>query len=148
MRNEISNINIKIENFNSRMYRVITDEFKNLRERLLFIIDESFKEGEKYIREYMKGQEEKLAGELTKIREVLQKEHAKIENMKEEISKANWRKTAGEIIASHLESTVEELVKKSNQLSIGKWELGDLVGYRLKDLERDLRDAVRLKRDT
>lgn len=32
------------------MYRVITDEFKHLRERLLFIIDESFKEGEKYIR--------------------------------------------------------------------------------------------------
>jgi hypothetical protein len=32
------------------MYRVISDEFKSLRERLLSIIDESFKEGEKYIR--------------------------------------------------------------------------------------------------
>jgi hypothetical protein len=49
-----------------------------LRERLLFIIDETFKEGEKYIREYMKTQEDKLAGEITKIREVLQKEYTKI----------------------------------------------------------------------
>ena len=69
-----------------------------------------------------------------------------IEAMKEEIGKPNWRKTAGEIIASELESKVEETVKRSNQLNVGKWELGDLVGYRLKDLERDLRDAVRLKR--
>lgn len=100
VRNEIANINIKIENFNSRMYRVISDEFKNLRERLLFIIDESFKEGEKYIREYMKVQEEKLAGELVKTREILQKEYTRIEAMKEEINKPTWRKTAGDIISS------------------------------------------------
>lgn len=56
MRNEIANINIKVETFNSRMYKVINDEFKNLRERVMFIIDESFKESEKYIREYMKSQ--------------------------------------------------------------------------------------------
>ena len=148
VRNEIANINIKIENFNSRMYRVISDEFKNLRERLLFIIDETFKEGEKYIREYMKAQEERLAGDLVKVRETLQKEYAKIETMKEEIAKTTWRKTAGDIIASELETKVEDLVKKSSQLNVGKWELGDLVGYRLKDLERDLRDAVRLKRET
>jgi hypothetical protein len=46
-----------------------------------------------------------------------------------------------------LESKVEDLVKKSAHMNVGKWELGDLVGYRLKDLERDLRDAVRLKRE-
>lgn len=104
LRNEMASINIKIENFNSRMYRAISDEFKNLRERLLFIIDETFKEGEKYIREYMKAQEEKLAGDLVKVREQLQKEYAKIEGMKEEIAKPNWRKTAGNIIASGLEN--------------------------------------------
>jgi hypothetical protein len=54
--------------------------------------------------------------------------------MKEEISKPNWRKTAGDIISNNLESTVEDLVKKSATLNIGKWELGDLIGYRLKDL--------------
>ena len=89
-----------------------------------------------------------MAGDLVKIRETLQKEYVKIEGMKEEIAKPTWRKTAGDIIASELESKVEDLVKKSAQLNVGKWELGDLVGYRLKDLERDLRDAVRLKRET
>jgi hypothetical protein len=39
------------------MYKVIVDEFKSLRDRINHIIDESFKESEKYIREYMKGQE-------------------------------------------------------------------------------------------
>jgi hypothetical protein len=46
-----------------------------------------------------------------------------------------------------LESKVEELVKKSAQMNVGKWELGDLVGYRLKDLEKDLKELVRLKRE-
>ncbi len=55
------------------MYRVISDEFKNLRERIFFILEESFKESEKYIREYMKSQYEKLAGDLVKMRETLQK---------------------------------------------------------------------------
>ena len=38
------------------------------------------------------------------------------------------------------------MVKYSAALNVGRWELGDLVGYRLKDLERDLREVVRLKR--
>ena len=37
------------------------------------IIEESFRESQKYIREYMKTQEEKLAGDLVKMREILQK---------------------------------------------------------------------------
>lgn len=43
----------------------------------------------------MKTQEEKLAGDLVKTRELLQKEFKKIEEMKEEIGKPNWRKVAG-----------------------------------------------------
>lgn len=54
--------------------------------------------------------------------------------MKEQIGKPNWRKVAGDIIASSLESHVDEMVKHSSQLAIGRWQLGDLVGYRLKDL--------------
>lgn len=81
------------------------------------------------------------------MKESLQKEFNKIEGMKEEIGKPNWRKVAGEIIASELERKVDEMVKQSSQLSVGRWELGDLVGYRLKDLERDLREVVRLKRE-
>lgn len=148
MRNEIAGINIKVESFNQRMYRVISEEFKNLRERVLAIIDEGFRESEKYIREYMKGQEEKLAGDLLRMKETLQKEFSRIEAMKEEIAKPNWRKVAGEIIATELERKVDEMVRQSSQLAVGRWELGDIVGYRLKDLERDLREVVRLKRET
>lgn len=43
----------------------------------------------------MRQQENKLAGELIKVRDTLQKEQAKIEVMKEELKKPNWRKTAG-----------------------------------------------------
>lgn len=68
--------------------------------------------------------------------------------MKAEVEKPQWRKITGEIIASELERRVDEMVKHSGQLNVGRWELGDLVGYRLKDLEKDLRSIVRLKRDT
>jgi len=66
--------------------------------------------------------------------------------MKEEINKPGWRKVAGEVIANDLERTVDQLVKKSSALEIGRWELGDLVGYRIKDLEKSIKDVVRLKR--
>jgi hypothetical protein len=128
------------------MLKVITTEFKNMKERIYHIIDETFKESEKYIREYMKVQEDKLAGDLIKMREILIKEGNQIESMREEINKPNWRKIAGEIIASELEQRIDMIVKQSTVLEVGRWELGDLVGYRLKDLERDLRDVVRLKR--
>lgn len=41
--------------------------------------------------------------------------------MKEEIAKPNWRKVAGEIISSSLESHIDEMVKYSSQLAIGRW---------------------------
>ena len=80
------------------------------------------------------------------MRETLQKEYGLIEGMKDEIAKPNWRKVAGQIIASELERKVDEMVKHCAGLNVGRWELGDLVGYRLKDLQRDLREVVRLKR--
>jgi hypothetical protein len=147
LRNEITGINYKIDNFNGRMLKVINGEFKNLRERIYHIVEDVFKESEKYILEYMKSQEDKLAGELVRMKETLKKEHAKIEAMKEEITKPNWRKAAGEIIASELEHRIDLMTKQSAALEIGRWELGDLVGYRIKDLEKELKEVVRLRRD-
>ncbi len=48
----------------------------------------------------MKIEEQKLAGELLKIKDVLEKEFIKIEAMKEDIHSPQWRKVAGEILAS------------------------------------------------
>lgn len=103
------------------MHKVISSEFKNLKERVYLILEESFKESERYIREYMKTQEEKLAAELIVARDNLQREATKIEGMREEISKPNWRKVAGEIIASELETKIDLIVKQSNALEIGRW---------------------------
>jgi hypothetical protein len=66
-----------------------------MRDKIMQIFDAVFKESEKFIKDYMRQQENKLAGELIKVRDTLQKEQAKIEVMKEELKKPNWRKTAG-----------------------------------------------------
>jgi hypothetical protein len=85
---------------------------------------------------------------MIRYKEVLQKEYMKVENMKEEIKGDNWRKTAGEIIATEMESKIKLVVKESSQINVGKWDLGDIIGYRLKDLEKDLREIVKLRRQT
>jgi hypothetical protein len=54
--------------------------------------------------------------------------------MKVEITRPQWRKVAGEIISTELEKTLEELIKKSNSAPIGKWEMKNLSGQRLKIL--------------
>lgn len=94
----------------------------------------------------MKIQEDTLAKDMVIMREHLQKELVNIDSMKEEIKKPHWRKVAGEIIASELENKVEQITKKSASLEVGRWELGNVVGYRLKDLEKDIRDIVRLRK--
>jgi hypothetical protein len=33
-------------------------------------------------------------------------------------------------------------------MEVGKWEFGDFVGNRIKDLEKLLRDMIKLRRDT
>lgn len=41
--------------------------------------------------------------------------------MKEEIAQPQWRKVTGEILATELEKNLEELVKKSSTVQIGRW---------------------------
>lgn len=43
----------------------------------------------------MKIEEQKLAGEVIKIREILEKEYVRVETMKEEIAQPQWRKVTG-----------------------------------------------------
>lgn len=54
--------------------------------------------------------------------------------MREEIHKPNWRKVTGEILATELEKNLEELLKKSNQTEIKRWEMKNLSGQRMKTL--------------
>lgn len=72
LKGEVKNINVKLESFNSEMEKVITGEFKNFRERLLKIMEDVFKDSQRYIREYMKTQEEKLAKDMILMRDFMQ----------------------------------------------------------------------------
>jgi|JI10StandDraft_1071094.scaffolds.fasta_scaffold575929_1 uncharacterized membrane protein YgaE (UPF0421/DUF939 family) len=64
------------------MGKMLSSEFRAMREKILQIFDQVFKESEKFIKDYMKQQETKLAGDMVKARELLTKEHARIEAMK------------------------------------------------------------------
>lgn len=64
------------------------------------MFEAAFKESDKYIQEYMKQKEAQLAGELLKNKIVLEKELTKIESMKDELNKPQWRKIAGEILST------------------------------------------------
>lgn len=116
------------------MGKVLSNEFRAMREKILQIFDTVFKESEKFIKDYMRQQESKLAGELVKVRETLHKEQAKIEVMKEELKKPSWRKTAGEILTTELEKRVEETIRQSHDLNVGNWELGDLGGNHIRNI--------------
>ena len=84
------------------MSKALSGEFRNMRDRILQMVDAVFRESDRFIREYMRQQESKMAGDITKMRDTLLKEQAKIEVMKGELKKQDWRKTAGEILTTEL----------------------------------------------
>lgn len=102
----MSNINFRIDQFRNNMSKVLNSELKALREEILRLVDEAFKESERSIREYMKVEEQRLAADLLKMRETLEKEYLRVEAMKEEIAKPQWRKVTGEILATELEKNL------------------------------------------
>ncbi len=79
------------------------------------------------------------------MRETLEKEQQRIDGMREELNKPQWRKVAGEILSTELEQTVENLIKKSSQLEVRTWELGDIGNFRVKNIESEIKELVRLK---
>jgi hypothetical protein len=50
------------------MNKMLTNELRTVREKILLILDSVFKESDRYIKEYMKRKEQQLAGDLIKIR--------------------------------------------------------------------------------
>ena len=66
--------------------------------------------------------------------------------MKVQIHKPTWRKPTGEVVGSQLEQKVNDIINKSHELYIGKWDSGEIMGYRVKDFEKNLTDILKLKR--
>jgi ferritin len=55
---EISNINFKIESFNSKMAKVLNSEFKAIRDKITQIFEAAFRESDKFIKDYMRLKEQ------------------------------------------------------------------------------------------
>jgi CRP-like cAMP-binding protein len=96
----VGNINYRIDQFRANMSKVLSSELKALREEILRLVDDAFKESERSILEFMKMEEDRLASDLLKMRETLEKEYVRVEAMREEISSPQWRKVTGEILAT------------------------------------------------
>jgi hypothetical protein len=121
IRAEVTSVTYRIDAFNSKMSKVLSNEFKAVRERILRVFEDAFKESEKYIKEYMAKKEQQMTAELAQMKVQLEKEAARVEEMKEELNKPQWRKVAGEILSTEFEKRVEELVKKSQGIEAGHW---------------------------
>lgn len=61
VKTEINNLNYKLEMFNSQMLSIVTQEYNEIKERIYQVIEESFRNSEGYIQEYMRVQEMKFA---------------------------------------------------------------------------------------
>ena len=77
----------------------------------------------------------------------LEREYHKVETMKEDLQKPGWRKVAGELLSTELETTVEDDLRRSSSFNIAHWEIGDLGASKIKSLEEQLKDIVRISRD-
>lgn len=55
--------------------------------------------------------------------------------MREEINKPNWRKVAGELLSSELETKIEDMLIRSRSIDVGHWEIGDVGAHKVSSLE-------------
>ena len=142
VKNEINNLNYKLEMFNSQMISVVTQEYNEIKERIYQVVEETFRNSEGYIQEYMRAQEMKFAEEIIRAKEALQQEMSHIDAMREDINKPYWRNMAGVFITSEFETKIYDVIRMCESVQARKFEM-DQTGYRLRDLERYLVDAVR-----
>lgn len=144
MKTEINNLNYKLEMFNSQMLSIVTQEYNEIKERIYQVIEESFRNSEGYIQEYMRVQELKFAEEIIRAKEALQIEMSNIDAMREDINKPYWRNMAGVFITSEFETKIYDAIKMCENIHTKKFEM-DASGYRLRDMERYLVEQARTR---
>lgn len=128
--------------FNSQMLTVVTQEYNHIKERIFQCVEETFRDSENYVREYMRAQELKFAEEILRARESLQREINSIEAMREDINKPYWRNMAGVFITSEFEARIESVIKQCQTIQTKNIEF-ETAGFRLVDMEKYLIESVR-----
>lgn len=105
------------------MMSVVSQEYNHIKERIYAVIEETFRDSEGYIKEYMRAQEVKFAEEIFRAREALQREIANIEAMREDISKPYWRAMAGVFVTTEFEASIESVIKQCQTIQTKNIEL-------------------------
>lgn len=121
VKNEINNLNYKLEMFNSQMVGVVSQEYNEIKERIYQVIEETFRNSEGYIQEYMKSQEMKFAEEIIRAKEALMAEISHIDAMREDINKPYWRNMAGVFITSEFENKIYEVIRMCESVQTRKF---------------------------
>jgi len=100
MRKEINNIDHKLESFNKDVLRQLREHAETFRKRVTWMVEEAFRENERHLMEIQRFQQQRMAGELLQIKQILEQEYVKVEVMRGEINRSNWKKVAGQILSS------------------------------------------------
>lgn len=133
VQNEINNLNYKLEMFNSQLLSVVSQEYNQIKERIYQVIEETFRNSEGYVNEYMKAQEMKFAEEIIRAKNSLEAEMSHISSMREDINKPYWRNMAGVFITAEFENKIYDVIRTCENVQVTKIEM-DSSGYRLRDL--------------
>ena len=78
LQTEISSINYKVDAFRSKMSQILDEQFANLREKIIYMVEKVIQESQNNIKIYIKQQEKSLAADLVIMRQNLMKEYQKI----------------------------------------------------------------------
>jgi hypothetical protein len=97
------------------------------------VVEETFRNSEGFINEYMHSQEMKFAEEIIRAKEALLQEMSHIDAMREDINKPYWRNMAGVFITSEFETKIYDVIRSCESVQARKFEM-DSTGYRLRDL--------------
>lgn len=133
VKNEINNLNYKLEMFNSQLLSVVSQEYNEIKERIYQVIEETFRNSEGYVNEYMRSQEMIFAEEIIRAKSSLEAEMSHIDAMREDINKPYWRNMAGVFITAEFENKIYDVIKMCESVQARKLEM-DSTGYRLRDL--------------
>jgi hypothetical protein len=83
-----------------------------------------------------------VGGNLLRLRSSLEQEFTRIEEMRKEINRSQWRIVTGEILATNLEQSVTELIQTAAATELPAWQKKAPDEHKLPNFTRSLRELV------
>ena len=92
---EISNITSRIEQFRSALAAQLTQQLYSLHQDVIRVVEEAFKNARRQVEHYILKEEKRVASEVILMRQQLDREYIKVEDLKGQLESSNWRKAMG-----------------------------------------------------